>query len=120
MNISNMMNTLIMRIIVWFIPNLIQFVRLNYSHTSRNRLCLKTSIHLFDYLIRDLLINRSKFIASLTFLHRNSSHINTIHPIPICLCHILIAVNILCFRIGCINHHKLATLHPRLKHLEQQ
>ena len=121
MNITNMMNPFVTICkINRRIPNSIQFIGLEYSYTSRNALCLKSGVHLINSFFWNLFVRWSKFVTPLTFLNGNTSHINAIHSIPICLCHILVSINIRCLRISCINYNKLSTLHSGLKHLEQK
>ena len=120
MNISNMMNLLIIRKIHRFIPDTIQFIRTQLHNTSRNLLCCETSIHFFNRFFWHLLIIRTSQISTLTLFHRNISKINTINTIAIGLCHRLIAIHFNGFRIRCVNDNKLATLHSGLQNLKQK
>ena len=118
-DISDVMDPLVLGEISHLHPDAVELIRLYDRDPRRDLLCCETGVHLVNNVIRYPLEFLPSCISPLYFIYRYICKIDTVHPVSVCLTHILVSVHLRSLGICGVDHREFTLLHTYLKKTEQ-
>ena len=118
-DISDVMDPLVLGEIPHLHPNAVELIRLYDRDPRRDPLCSEPGVHLVNNIIRYYLELLPPGISSLHFFYRYICKIDTVHSVSVCLTHILVSVHLRSLGICGVDHREFTLLHTYLKKTEQ-